>query len=463
MRHPLHLLFVVGLAFALLAGGSPLIAAAQDDEPTQPTDPADPAVADPDPGLSPIPDKPDEEPGDPGTTDPQPQPDQPDPQPQPDELPPGFDDRPAEMNQPPGNGDGNTDTPPGDGDGETPAGEEKEKKDPEFKISGLAYFGWAIDFNSPSGVANQFFVSKVWIGIDAILDEQFSARFAIEMSDPTNTLQTGFLNGLFVKDLYVQVKHLIFDDSVLRIGMHPAMWLELEESWWDFRFVARTLVEAQNIQQPNDFGISYKTWIRDSVDSENQFWVKVGIFNGGGAVGAQQAAYDDLSGTISDVWKTPGVEFAWFNKSANMMLAVGWVLNAGPSSVFDDQGMRIFFGFRIGDVKEQGYVAAISGYAAIERNTGFQEGDALGLSIWGALAGSLFDEELKDFGALLRFDLFDPNTNDTTTDLQFTLFVGVYWYVADFMRLYTGYRRTHNLDLSQSVEDVLGVWADFHF
>ncbi|MGE3854230.1 MAG: hypothetical protein AB7K09_21030 [Planctomycetota bacterium] len=429
---------------AIAAWAVPAAALAQDD-------PADPGMEIPDKPDDP--DAPDAQPADPGTTDPG------DPEP----GTPGFDERPPEMDQPRGNGNGNGETAPDTGNGNTNTGTgdgaAAEKKQPEFKLAGHAYFGWAIDFNSTTGTANQFFVSTAYISIDAILNEQFSARFAIEMSDPTNALQSGFLNGLFVKDLYVRITKVIVEDSELRIGVHPSMWIELEQSWWDYRFVSRSIVEQQNIQQPNDFGISYKAWIRDSEESENQFWFKVGLFNGGG----QQAVYDDLPGTITDVWKTPGAEFAWFNKGANLMIAAGWILNAGPSSTFDGLGSRFFFGLRIGDTEKQGFVAAISAYIAIDRNFGFQPGDALGLSVWGAIAGSAVDAELKDFGLMLRFDLFDPNTNSTTTDLQITILAGVYWHIAEFMRLYTGYRKTQNLDLSASVEDVFGVWADFHF
>lgn len=342
--------------------------------------------------------------------------------------------------------------------GPTVHGSQHKHTDPELKATGFAYFGWVIDFNNDD-LANNFFVSRAFLALDAVIDDQFSARIGVEMSDPLDSFGTGLVNSFFVKDLYLAVRNVFFENTLIRFGLHPAIWLELEESWWSFRFVSRSIAEQQNIVQPNDFGLSFSATIL-----EDQLYFKVGIFNGGGAAGSQQGLFDDVEGTITDDYKTPGVEVAYMNEElAGLIVAGAWILNGGPASTFDGRGSRIFVGAKIGRLDYEGWQAALSAYLAIDFNAGLNPGDALGLSVWGAFSFELFGADLRDFGLMVRLDFYDPNNNANTADFELNGWLGSYWIPSSVIRIFLGYRKTWNLDTATNVEDVVGVWSEFHF
>lgn len=396
------------------------------------------------------------------------------------------------------------------------AGEQVFSGDSEqLTVSGHAYVGFIADLEArfqEASFSHQFFLSRVHLRLDAVLNDQFFARVSLEGSDffgaqdRAADIINGGVNGgtsgslVYFKDVFAGIRDIfLVNADALYIGLQPSLWVEWEETTvWNNRFAMRTLAEQLGVVTHNDLGFAYKFRLLDGAIHGH-----VGVWNNNGQLALLGNGTDESTGTVFDTALAPGVQVAYHNREVEFGVSAGWLLHAGYGSAFsqgggagsggegpfDHYGSRFFFGahFTPPDFLNVG----LTGLFVIDRNrgnvagtpgpagTGGVAGNLWGLSLYVSIPFIVFAEELESWGVLLRIDIYDLNDANTgagvfdppsgvisaNADLLLTSLIGVTWTLAPerSFRLMVGYRKTVNLDASINVEDAFGAWAEFKY
>ncbi|MEZ4699976.1 MAG: hypothetical protein R2834_06575 [Rhodothermales bacterium] len=123
-------------------------------------------------------------------------------------------------------------------------------------LSGLAYIDYNYVLASPdSGEAgsNGFTYRRLYLTADYRLDDSFSGRARVEVSNSSTTAQGR--PSPFIKDLYVTWSNALGHGHHLTLGVTAPPSFTVSERFWGFRSLEATIMDRNRIVSSRDFGI----------------------------------------------------------------------------------------------------------------------------------------------------------------------------------------------------------------
>ena len=111
----------------------------------------------------------------------------------------------------------------------------------------LQYSKYKKDFNA-------FDFRRMNVGVDYALSRKFDTRFSLSF-DGNDTFQTG-IRGVYVRDALIRWNN-IFTNSSLAIGIMPTpAYGYIEEKFWKYRSVEKTIMDQRGFVSSRDMGIT---------------------------------------------------------------------------------------------------------------------------------------------------------------------------------------------------------------
>ena len=261
------------------------------------------------------------------------------------------------------------------------------------KISGLVYYDYYYNLkNKDLGKRDLqgFQFRRVFLTLDFDVTNKLSARFRLEPE--YQGINTNNKQFIFLKDMFFQYK---FDSFQLFAGLMPTPNFEVEERYWGYRSVERTQSDLRGWITIRDLGVSLKGKFSENTNYGVMF------------------ANNSFHGTETDKYKK--LYFHFFSLLGN---------NIGASADFNfangPQNKNVFYS-KIGLYRStNNYSGGVTFVYGLRQK--FLSNDEnlyeYGLSVFGNYKLS------DDWKALLRFDIYEPDTK-ASSDREFTLFGGI--------------------------------------
>ena len=123
---------------------------------------------------------------------------------------------------------------------------------------------------------NGFWIRRAYFTYDNDFEENFTARFRIEVNSPGDFKTSGLLNP-YVKDAYVKWNPKGSRHSIL-FGLSATPTWDLSESLYGYRSVEKTPLDIQKFAGARDLGIAFQ----GSFDEEKKFGYHLLLANGEG-------------------------------------------------------------------------------------------------------------------------------------------------------------------------------------
>jgi hypothetical protein len=263
------------------------------------------------------------------------------------------------------------------------------------KISGLVYYDYYYNLKNKD-ISKQdqqgFQFRRVFLTLDFDVTNKLSARFRLEPEYQGLNREGNNKQFLFLKDMFFQYK---FDSFQLLAGLMPTPNFEVEERYWGYRSVERTQSDLRGWITIRDLGISLKGKLNENFNY------------------AVMLGNNSFHGTETDKYKK--LYFHFFSLLGN---------NIGAS---------VDFNFANGPQNKNVLYSKLGLYRSTNNYSG-------GLTFVYGLRQKLLsnDENLNEYGlsvfgnyklsddwkALLRFDIYEPNTK-ASSDREFTLIGGI--------------------------------------
>ena len=162
------------------------------------------------------------------------------------------------------------------------------------KFSGL-FFGdyYYIVDNHDSDLKDQrgFWFRRIYLTYDHTIDEQFSTRLRLEMSNEGDFTSSVAMIP-FVKDAYLQYK---MTNHTIVLGISQTPMLSTTEKVWGYRYIEKTPLDLHRFGSSRDFGLAFK----GNLDQNKTFKYHVMLSNGSSN---KQEVDKGKSGLASIAW-----------------------------------------------------------------------------------------------------------------------------------------------------------------
>ena len=261
------------------------------------------------------------------------------------------------------------------------------------KVSGLVYYDYYYNLKNKDITKQDqqgFQFRRVFLTLDFDVTNKFSVRFRLEPE--YQGMNNNNKQFLFLKEMFFQYK---FDSFQLFAGLMPTPNFEVEERYWGYRSVERTQSDLRGWITIRDLGVSLKGKLNENVNYAVMF------------------GNNSFHGTETDKYKK--LYFHFFSLLTN---------NIGASFDFNfangPQNKNVLYS-KVGLYRStnnySGGVTYVYGLRQkfLPNDENLQE---YGVSVFGNYKLS------DDWKALLRFDVYEPNTK-ASSDREFTLFGGI--------------------------------------
>jgi hypothetical protein len=242
---------------------------------------------------------------------------------------------------------------------------------------------------------------RLYLYYDHTFDETFSAQFLLEGNDKA---LTDGKHGVFVKTAYLEWKN-IFANSNLWFGLIPTpTWSLLSEKVWNYRSVEKTITDFRGLGGASDIGIGLR-----------------GKFDEGGTVN-YVAMIGNGTGQKPENNKLKKYYFSLSVKPLKEFVVEGYV-DYEPG--FDDKNKTTLKGFAA--YQTENVTVGVEGLTQIQTKQGAipigqtipDDKTPFGISFF-AWAPVPNVEGLNAYG---RFDLYNPDTKNTTSGYKETFIV----------------------------------------
>jgi hypothetical protein len=252
--------------------------------------------------------------------------------------------------------------------------------------------------------AHGFQYRRIYFTVDYDLSDAISTRFRVE-ADGTELTDKGKISP-FIKDAYIKFKD-VYKGSDVYVGMQSTLGYEMSEAVWGYRSIDKTQLDLRNILASKDIGVSLK----GKIDDEGMFNYGIQYGNSSGP----KPEYDNNKrlSAVFQVKPAKNVQFSVYgeqNSFATDTTLTNFALFAGYSEKDNFSfGAEFFMSSKAKSFNKAG-------------ETDLQSLNKLGFSIFGNYCF------LPDFAVLLRYDMFDPNTDsDIKGDSRNYIVAGVDW------------------------------------
>lgn len=122
-----------------------------------------------------------------------------------------------------------------------------------YKMSGDSS-GASGEYASLKKTSQAFSFRRIYLTYNHVINEKFSAQFQLESSDKIIT-STRF--GVYVKTAFLEWAG-IFKGSNLQIGLVPTATWSLNEKFWNYRSIEKTLIDFRGLGSASDLGVTLK-------------------------------------------------------------------------------------------------------------------------------------------------------------------------------------------------------------
>lgn len=279
-----------------------------------------------------------------------------------------------------------------------------------YKLGGNNQQASVSQYSTSSKSYQAFELRRLYLYFDKNLSESFNAQFLLEGNE--KIFESGGRHSVFIKSAYLQWKN-IFGKSDLTFGIVPTptwTWAG-SEKLWNYRAVEKTVTDFRGMGAANDIGVSLK----GKLDDEGMFSYVAMIGNGNSSK-PETNKYKKYYGTlivkpIKEVVLDAYVDYEPGQFDLNRTTLKG-------VAAYQDKNFTI----GVEAVQQTRNKAGAGGTDVIP--------SALSLFGWLPIPGS---ENLRAF---LRFDSFDPNTNESSKGYKESFVVfGVNYLVNDKFHL----------------------------
>jgi len=302
----------------------------------------------------------------------------------------------------------------------------------QIKISGLAYADYFYNVlrdstfsgaNAPKNAAltgpknfNGFQFRRIYLTFDNDISEKLTTRFRFE--DDQIAATSGAANNLFVKDAFLRWKN-IFPGSDITLGEQPTPVTEISEGAWGFRSIEKVPLDLHGIVSTRDLGIS----LRGRIDADGNYNYSVLIGNNSNTSPAsnkyKRYYFDFLAKPFTNFQLSLHGDYAAYAPAAgshdNDKAIVSLLLGYGIKDSYNISA-EVF-----SQNAANGFKPVIGGVSGSTESI-----VARGYAVYG------WYNFVPEFGIVLRYDYFDPNTSsadNAKSDSRHLLIAGVNWKV----------------------------------
>ena len=259
-----------------------------------------------------------------------------------------------------------------------------------------------------------FAFRRIYFTYDYTISEEFSTRFRLESQTLVSVDNTLFLT--YIKDAYLNWKN-IFKGSNFIFGIQPTPAFTIQEDYWGYRSLEKTIMDLRRIVSSRDFGASLKGKLTSS--GSIKYWL---MYGNGISLDMEQ---DRFKRTYAQIDLQPVEEWRITLYGDYRFKADKEYAQVNESFNNDALTTDIFLGYQ---KKDNFTIGAESFWQVIyndeiqttETDYVIQNRNALGISFFGFYD---FTEMLTGVG---RYDYYDPNiSGDYRGDSRNLFLVGL--------------------------------------
>jgi hypothetical protein len=255
-----------------------------------------------------------------------------------------------------------------------------------FKISGDSTSN-STQYSSYSNSFQSFELRRVYLGYDYTFNEKFSGQILLESNDK---IFTNAKYGIFIKAAYGQWN--AFQNVSFAIGILPAptwSWA-LNEKFWNYRSVEKTLIDMRGFGNGSDLGIAAK----GKFDKAGNYGFNIMIGNGTG----QRPDFNKYKKYYANFFAKPV-------RGLQLEVYGDYEPAAGDKNIITFRGFAGYtfekFNFGIESVQQ------------IRKNAAAKDIDIVPFGISAYVWGNLLGKQNKDIlNAFARYDFYNPNTKN---------------------------------------------------
>jgi hypothetical protein len=243
---------------------------------------------------------------------------------------------------------------------------------------------------------------RLYLYYDHTFDETFAAQFLLEGND--KAFEPGGKHGVFVKTAYLEWKN-IFANSNLWFGLIPTpTWSLLSEKVWNYRSIEKTITDFRGLGGATDIGIG----LRGKLDNDGMFNYVAMIANGNAQKpenNKYKKYYFSLSAKPVKEFVVEGyVDFEPALDDKNKTTLKGFVAYQSEQITIGVEALTQI-------QKKQGTIPP--GQTTPDDKTPF----GISLFAWAPIPN------VEGLNAYARFDLYDPDTKNTTSGYKESIIV----------------------------------------
>jgi hypothetical protein len=293
---------------------------------------------------------------------------------------------------------------------------------PGGKFSGLVFGDYFYKMNGDSSnfsgefapypkTYQAFTLRRIYLTYNHIINEKFSAQFQLETNE---RIITSTRYGVYVKTAFLEWTN-IFKGSNLQIGLAPTATFALNEKFWNYRSIEKTIIDARALGIASDVGVNLK----GNFTKEGNYGYTVMIGNGTG----QKAEFNKFKKYYASLFAKP---------------VKGLILEAySDFEPYDDvkSALDSTQSFRRNKMTFRGFAAyqterfTIGGefvqqtqqhYGASTTEVEPKDVVPRGFSFyaWGNILKGDVKKGTNMLNAFARFDIYDPDTKNTTSGFK---------------------------------------------
>ena len=248
-----------------------------------------------------------------------------------------------------------------------------------------------------------FQLRRIYFAYDNDISEKFTSRFRLEADQVSNTSDGKF--GVAVKDAYLQWKN-VFAGSNLIFGLSPTPAFDISESAWGYRSLEKTIMDLRGIVGSRDLGVA----LRGKLDAEGVFnyWLMIG--NNAG----QKPETDKYKRFYLNIQVKPvkNFQFTLYGDYAAAADVNDPTSTANPKATLSNATLTWagFANYKVPDMFNVGVEAFLRSKSngmvdPSATNGALTSLNSIGFTVFGSLNFS------PDLAAVVRYDMFDPNSN----------------------------------------------------
>jgi hypothetical protein len=269
-----------------------------------------------------------------------------------------------------------------------------------LKISGTLFLDYNVNVLRDTNKANTenaaltgpkdfhgFQFRRIYFTVDYDISESITTRFRLE-SDQVELTSKGKISP-FIKDAFIKFKN-VFSGSDVYVGLQPTIGYEVSESVWGYRSLDKTQLDLRNILSSRDIGVSLK----GKIDNDGLF--NYGVQYGNSSGMKPETDNNKRLSAIFHVKPIKNFQFTIYGEQNYIATDTNWT------------NYSIFAGYSEKDNFSFGAEFFMISQAKSFKKTGeteLQPLKKLGISVFGNYCF------LPDFSVILRYDIFDPNTD----------------------------------------------------